>query len=204
MKCSISDLSDRLQAEVPSEVRDTSYRDERMSKATEKKENLEADVANMKFDAGAGEDPFMKVKGLVTGLISRLRDESSSQGNQKAYCDEEMSKLTEKEDLKADTGMHSSKLETAMFRSTTLNGEISALQSELDALSKWPLQMDTMRADEGHISAKAKADLTGEITAAGKVHHETVVRGVVQNLGIDSFINDLSSVDSKRSNYQEC
>ena len=103
-------------------------------------------------------------------MIGRLRDESSSQTNQKAYCDEEVSKLTEKEDLKADTGVHPSKLETAMFRSTTLNAEISALQSELDALSKLPLQMDTMRADDGHISAKVKADLTGEITAAGKFH----------------------------------
>ena len=88
VKTLISDLSDRLQAEVPSEMRDTSSHDERMSKATEK-ENLEADVANMKFDA---EEPFMKVKGLVMGLISRLRDESSSQANQKAYCNEEMSK----------------------------------------------------------------------------------------------------------------
>ena len=61
--------------------------------------------------------------------------------------------------------------------------------------------MDTMRADEGHISAKAKADLTGEITA-GKFHHETVVRGVVQNIGIDLFIDDLSNVDSKGLNYQ--
>ena len=97
--------------------------------------------AIMKFSAETGDNPFVKVKGLVMGLISRLRDESSSQANQKAYCDEEMSKLTDKKDLKADSSMHSSKLETAMFRSTTLNGEISALQSELDALSKWPLQM---------------------------------------------------------------
>ena len=26
------------------------------------------------FDAGAGEDPFAKVKGLITGLISRLQE----------------------------------------------------------------------------------------------------------------------------------
>ena len=64
--------------------------------------------------------------------------------------------------------------------------------------------MDIMRADEGHISAKANADLTGEITAAGKFHHETVVRGVVQNIGIDFFIDDLSNVDSKGSNYPNC
>ena len=65
------DLSDRLQAEVPSEVRDT-FATRRCRRRTEKKENLEADVANMKFDAGAGEDPFMKVKGSITELINRL------------------------------------------------------------------------------------------------------------------------------------
>ena len=40
-----------------------------------------------------------------------------------------------------------------------LDGELSPLQSELDALLKRQLQMDTMRADERQISAKAKADL---------------------------------------------
>ena len=65
---------------------------------------------------------------------------------------------------------------------------------------KMTLRMDTVRADEGHISAKSKADLTGEITAAEKFHHETVVRGV-QNIGIDFLIDDLSSVDSKGLNY---
>ena len=59
-------------AHAPS-VRDTSYRDERTSKATEKKENLEADVANMKFDAGVGEDPFARVKGLITETINQLQ-----------------------------------------------------------------------------------------------------------------------------------
>ena len=60
--------------------------------------------AIMKFSAETSEDPFMKVKGFLTNLINRLWDESSSQANKKAYCDEEMSKFTEKEDLKADTG----------------------------------------------------------------------------------------------------
>ena len=36
----------------------------RTSETTEKKENLESDVANMKFDAGAGEDPFARVEGF--------------------------------------------------------------------------------------------------------------------------------------------
>ena len=54
-------------------MRDTSYRDERTSKATEKKEPLEADVANMKFDAGVGEDPFARVMGLITEMTTSCR-----------------------------------------------------------------------------------------------------------------------------------
>ena len=41
----ISDLLHRLQAEAPFQVRNTSYRDEVTSQATEKKEDLEADTA---------------------------------------------------------------------------------------------------------------------------------------------------------------
>ena len=48
--------------------------------------------ATMKFGAGADGDPFMKVKDLITDLISRLQAEASSETNQKSYCDEEMSK----------------------------------------------------------------------------------------------------------------
>jgi len=46
--------------------------------------------------------------------------------------------------------------------------------------------------------------VAGEITVAGKIDYDTVVRGVVKNIGFDSFVDDLSSVDSKGLNYQDC
>ena len=46
--------------------------------------------------------------------------------------------------------------------------------------------------------------VAGEITVDGKIDYETVVRGVVKNIGFDSFVDDLSSVDSKGLNYQDC
>ena len=39
--------------------------------------------------------------------------------------------------------------------------------------------------------------VAGEITIAGKCHHETVVRNVVPNIGLDSFMDDFNSADSK-------
>ena len=46
--------------------------------------------------------------------------------------------------------------------------------------------------------------LSGETTVAGKIDHETVVRGVAQNIQIVSFMDDFSSVDSEGLNHQDC
>ena len=63
----------------------------------------------MKVDAGAGEDPFVKVKGLITRLID------------KPYCDEETSTAAEKEDLEDDTAKHSSLRETVVPITESVN-----------------------------------------------------------------------------------
>ena len=87
------------------------------------------------FDASTGENPFAKVKGVITELISRL----------------------EEEDLDADIAKHSFKLETVV--SHTVDGEIPMLQSEFDALSKRQLHVGTVRAGERDVFAKVNADL---------------------------------------------
>ena len=46
--------------------------------------------------------------------------------------------------------------------------------------------------------------VAGEITVAGKIDYETVVRGVVKNIGFDPFTDVLSSVDGKGLLYQDC
>ena len=45
-----------------------------------------------KFETGTGEDPFAKVKGVITDLFGRLQEEASTEARQKARCDEETSK----------------------------------------------------------------------------------------------------------------
>merc|ERR1719486_1531296 len=50
----------------------------------------------MRLGAAAGEDPFAKVKGLITDMISTLESEAEEDATQKAYCDKEMSETTAK------------------------------------------------------------------------------------------------------------
>ena len=167
----------------------------------EKKENLESDVADMKFDAGAGEDPFVKMKDLITDLINRLQAEASSEANQKFFCNEETSKATEKkEDLEADIAKHTSKLETAVSEGhpDEICDQISDVV--IDACltcDKYKVTCETCVKDNTVMVARG-------ITVTEKIDHETVVQSVLQKIGIESFIDDLSSVDSKGLNYQDC
>merc|ERR1712070_567643 len=44
----------------------------------------------------------------------------------------------------------------------------------------------------------------GEITTKAKIDYEKVVRGVVAGIGFDSYVDDLSSVDSKGLSHKTC
>merc|ERR1719396_12749 len=46
--------------------------------------------------------------------------------------------------------------------------------------------------------------VAGEITTQTKIDYEKVVRGVVEKIGFDSYVDDLSSVDSKGLSFKSC
>ena len=51
---------------------------------------------------------------------------------------------------------------------------------------------------------RTSESLTDEIIVAGKMDHETVVRGVAQDIQMDSFIEDLRSMASKGLSHHNC
>merc|ERR1711994_86350 len=46
--------------------------------------------------------------------------------------------------------------------------------------------------------------VAGEITTQAKIDYDKTVRGVVAKIGFDSYVDDLSSVDSKGLSYKSC
>merc|ERR1712166_1114913 len=46
--------------------------------------------------------------------------------------------------------------------------------------------------------------VAGEITTQAKIDYEAVVRGAVKGIGYDSYVDDLSAVDSKGLSYKTC
>merc|ERR1719171_683812 len=74
--------------------------------------------AVMRYGAASGEDPFAKVKGLITSMIDRLTAEAAAEADEKAYCDEETAKTaTKKGELQDDIAKLTAKIDQATSRS---------------------------------------------------------------------------------------
>lgn len=116
-----------------------------------------------------GQDPFAKVKSLVSNMIERLEAEAQADAKHKAYCDRELSHAEKK---KADRDAEIKKLATSedemSAKSAQLKEEVTQLQKELQEIAKSQAEMNKLRQDEKASFEEAKAVLEQGITGVKK------------------------------------
>jgi hypothetical protein len=116
--------------------------------------------AAMRLSNGANEDPFAKVKGLISDMLEKLENEAAADATQKAYCDKEMAESNDKKDeLTTDIAKLSTKIDQMSSRSAHLKGEVVALQKALAELAASQAEMDKMRQEEKAIYEKNKPEM---------------------------------------------
>jgi len=135
-------------------------------------------------------DPFVKVKGMIQDMISRLVQEAEQEASQKAFCDKEMSANDAKrKKLEAEESKLSTRLEKAVSGVATLREQIADLNSAMAKGAKSQKEIDTLRTAEHEEYLKAKADfeqgLQGVRTAL------KVLKDYYQKAG-DSFLQALT------------
>jgi hypothetical protein len=116
--------------------------------------------AILRYSSSNGEDPFVKVRGLIQDMIAKLQREAGAEATEKAYCDEQMAKTeAKKSELEGDVAKMTSRIDKAAAKSAQLKEEIQALQGQLAALAKAQAEMDKIRLETHADYATAKADL---------------------------------------------
>jgi len=123
----------------------------------------------MRYGSKNGDDPFSKVKGLISDMIAKLEKEAEAEATEKAYCDEQMAKTeAKKQDLESTIAKLTSKIDQSAARSAALKEEVVELEKELAALAKMQAEMDKIRQDQHADYTVAKADLEQGLTGVRK------------------------------------
>jgi hypothetical protein len=113
-----------------------------------------------RYGSKHGADPFGKIKGLISEMITKLEKEAESEATEKAYCDEETAKTeAKKAELEDDIAKLTNNMDQAASRSASLKEEVVELEAELAKLAKTQAEMDKIRAEENGNYKVAKSEL---------------------------------------------
>merc|ERR1719356_2178234 len=114
----------------------------------------------VRFSAANGDDPFTKVKGLLSDMIAKLTAEAGEDAQHKEYCDKEMADTNAKKDEKTTAVEKlTTKINQMSAESAALKDSTATLQKELADLAASQAAMDKMRKSENELFLTTKKEL---------------------------------------------
>merc|ERR1719515_448917 len=115
-----------------------------------------------------GEDPFAKIKGLISEMIEKLEADAAKEASHKAFCDKEMKETkAKKEEKESDLDTLGTKIDKATAKIAKLKEEIATLEAELLAIAEAQKKADEIRAEEAAAWKEAKADYESGVEGVG-------------------------------------
>merc|ERR1719345_565948 len=110
----------------------------------------------------AAEDPFEKVKKMIKDLIVRLMEEANEEGEQKGWCDTDLSTNEQTRKEKTDA------VETLHAEIDELDASIAKLTEDVSELSKAVANLDAAMAKATSLRQEEKATNTATAKDAGE------------------------------------
>jgi len=103
----------------------------------------------MRFGSSNGEDPFAKVKALISDMIERLEGDAQADASHKAYCDKETGEtISKKQEKEALVDHLSTKIDSMKASSAQLKEEIAGLQKDLAEIASSNAEATALRRKE--------------------------------------------------------
>jgi len=117
-------------------------------------------ATTLRYGAQGGQDPFTKVKQLITDLLSKLQAEAQADATEKSYCDAEIAKTNAKKaELETEMSKLSTEIDQATATSAQLTADVKELQAWMANLARSQADMDAMRVESHTEYQKAKEEL---------------------------------------------
>jgi len=113
--------------------------------------------------------PFKKVKGMIRDMVGKLEAEMKNDATEKAYCDEQIAKTSEKKgDLEDDIAKMTNVVDTAVSKSAKLKGQVKETEADLGELAREQAEMDKIRQNQKASYMQAKVDLEQGLSGVRK------------------------------------
>jgi len=129
------------------------------------------------------EDHFVKVRGLIKDLISKLKADAKSEATQKGVCDKGMRKaIDDRDTANAKIEIANAKITTLTAKKNSLEDEIDTLNGEIAELKKELLEATELRNEE-----KAANDKTVSMSTEG-AESVKLALGLLQDFYKNAFV----------------
>jgi len=116
--------------------------------------------AVIRMGSHGGEDPFEKVKGMITTMVEKLMKEAEEEAAKKEYCDKEMSETEKKrDDMTVEIEDLTAKIDQMTAEAKKLKDEVAVLSKELADLAASQAEMDKVRKEENAEYVAARKEL---------------------------------------------
>merc|ERR1719311_1572637 len=139
------------------------------------------------------EDHFVKVRTMIKDMIAKLEADASAEADQKAWCDEEMTKAMAQRD--ENIGAIEGDTATVTQSEAKIAKEITELLQEIADLEKGLSEATTLRANENAENTKTLTDATAGL--AGVKQAIKILKDFYEGAGFLQYTPPNAGADGK-------
>merc|ERR1719324_1101815 len=125
--------------------------------------------ALMQMAGAAASDPFVKIRGLIEDMLTKLMQEAQEEATQKAFCDEEQGKsLAAQKEKTAKLDKYQTRIDSGEATIAELTDAVKTLEAEIAEIDKAQAEATKIRTTENVDNTKAMKEFKESADAVVK------------------------------------